>query len=81
MLQLLCRTTNLLWTSTEFPNWSARNSRRKKPKLEAKNYPKAKWDKFSQDEKDKITAMLKADKEAKKRKAATLKADNEEETK
>ena len=58
-----------------------RQDKKKKSKLDAKNYPQAEWDKFSQYEKDKITAMRKAVKEAKKRKAAALEADKEEEAK
>ena len=56
-----------------------RQEKKKKPKLEAKNYSRAEWDKFSQEDKDKITAMRKAAKEAKKRKAAALEAGKEEE--
>ena len=55
--------------------------KKKKPKLEATNFFRVKWDKFSQDVKDKINALRKAAKEVKKNKVAALETDKEEEAK
>ena len=51
----------------------------KKPKVENRDYSKADWDKLTRDEQDKVRKLRQAAKEAKKRKAAALETDPEDE--